>query len=215
MIHTIRLDNKKLVTDFVAEPEIGDVLQRDDNSFVRIGSIRNSITNFENYIRVSSNPRDIQHTNEDGTEVDFGVNVEVPVVVQAGLGLAFDKKNSRFVTLKDVITEELEYLDVQEEVELFWKKKGLTKAILRDRTFLVTTVVKAASGSYIYSGSANNKVYLSGKGNIPVEDVQSALEGRLDVKWEKKLTQKIISDGEIRCMFQAVKKQKIGFEILG
>lgn len=140
MIHTIRLDNKKLVTDFVAEPEIGDVLQRDDNSFVRIGSIRNSITNFENYIRVSSNPRDIQHTNEDGTEVDFGVNVEVPVVVQAGLGLAFDKKNSRFVTLKDVITEELEYLDVQEEVELFWKKKGLTKAILRDRTFLVTTV---------------------------------------------------------------------------
>ena len=141
MIHTIRLDNKKLVTDFVAEPEIGDVLQRDDNSFVRIGSIRNSITNFENYIRVSSNPRDIQHTNEDGTEVDFGVNVEVPVVVQAGLGLAFDKKNSRFVTLKDVITEELEYLDVQEEVELFWKKKGLTKAILRDRTFLVTAVV--------------------------------------------------------------------------
>ena len=105
MIHTIRLDNKKLVTDFVAEPEIGDVLQRDDNSFVRIGSIRNSITNFENYIRVSSNPRDIQHTNEDGTEVDFGVNVEVPVVVQAGLGLAFDKKNSRFDRI-EVVNEE-------------------------------------------------------------------------------------------------------------
>ncbi len=215
MIHTIRLDNKKLVSDFVTEPEIGDVLHRDDNSFVRIGSIRNIVPDFEKYVRVGLNPRDIQHVNEDATDANFDIDVQVPIVLSAGLELKFGKKNSRFVALKGVITEELEYLEISEEIENFWKKKGLTKPFMRDRTFLVTTVIRAASGTYIYSGSNNNRVYLAGKGSIPVQSVQLALDGKLEVKWEKSTTQKIISEGEIRCMFQAVKKHKAGFEILG
>lgn len=215
MIHTLRLDNRKLVTDFSMEPQIGDVIQLEDNSFVRLGNIGKSIPDFEQYITTEATVKDIQHINEAGTQANFNVAASLPNIVQGDLVINFKNQHSRFVALKAVTIYELDYLAISDQVEAFWKKHKLHKPITRLRTFLVGTVIKAQSGTYIYSMSANNQVVLAGKGNIPVSGVPIALEGKLDVRWEKSMCQKIISEAPVNCIFQALRKQSIGYEILG
>lgn len=216
MIHTIRLDNKKLVTDFSTEPQIGDILQRDDNSFVRIGNLKSLVQNFEQYITIEDSPRNIDHTNEDGTIATFDANAEVPYIAKGDLVLDFRKEHSRFVTLKNVVIEELDLLAIgNDTIEAILKKNNLNKPLIRNRIFFVSCVLRAASGVYVYSGSKNNRVVLRANGNFPINSIPVAAEGNLSVAWSKNTAQKIISNHPIRCIFQAVSKRPMGWEILG
>ena len=216
MIHTIRIDNKKLVTDFGTEPQIGDILQRDDNSFVRIGNLRTLLPDFDKYVTIETNPRDISHTNEDGTTATFNASASAPIIASGDLVLDFRKENSRFVALKGVVAEELDLLAIgHEAIEAILKKNKLDGSIIRTKIFIVACVLKAKSGVYVYSGSRDNRVVLRANGTFPISGVPIAAEGNLEVVWNKKTCQKIISTKEIRCIFQAVSKKKIGWEILG
>lgn len=216
MIHTLRLDNKKMVTDFVTEPQIGDILQRDDNSFIRIGNLSKQVKNFEEYVTLEQKPRDILHTNEDGTSANFNVSADLPIIAQGDLVLDFKKQNSRFVALKNVIVEELDLMALGfDTIEDILRKNKLSSPLIRQKIFFVACVLKASSGTYIYSGANNNRVVLRANGSVPISGVPIALEGNLDVVWNKKHVQRIISSNPINTIFQAVSKRKLGWEILG
>lgn len=216
MIHTLRLDNKKLVTDFVTEPQIGDILQRDDNSFIRIGNLRKQVKNFDDFVTLEQKPRDILHINEDGTSANFNVSAELPIVAKGDLVLDFKKQNSRFVALKNVIVEELDLMAIGfDTIEEILRKNKLSGPIIRPKIFFVACVLKASSGTYVYSGANNNRVVLRANGSVPISGVSVALDGNLDVVWNKKNVQRIISSKPINCIFQAVSKRKLGWEILG
>jgi hypothetical protein len=209
MIHSLKLDNRKLVTDFTTEPQIGDVLQMREGGFARLGNIRKSITGFDQYITSETTAKNIEHINEGGTQATFNFSGSVPMIAQG------DKKHARFVALKNVTIDELDYLAVADQVEAFWKKHEFHKPIIRRKTFLIGTVLKAQSGTYVYSMTANNRIALSGKGNISVSGIPLALEGKLDVRFEKSLCQKIISEKPINCIFQALTKLSGGYAPLG
>ena len=85
--------------------------------------------------------------------------------------------------------------------------------IIRPKIFFVACVLKASSGTYVYSGANNNRVVLRANGSEPISGVSVALDGNLDVVWNKKNVQRIISSKPINCIFQAVSKRKLGWEI--
>ena len=214
MLQSIKLDDRLLVTDFSIGVQVGDVLQLDTitQTFSYLTNIGEEIANLQDHI--TSNPsasNNIVSSDSSSLAITFNASANLPNVAQGDLELNFSSSNSTFIALKNVVYKELAIEDILDPLNAYWSRHNFTNGILvRHHTLLVTAVLHADSGTYLYNLAKNNQVVIKGNGNVPVPDASLVLTGNISIGYQKNTVQSIISTTPIQPLFTVQHNLLIG-----
>lgn len=189
------------IGNFLGEPiALGNIYRCDDRSFVLLANIMDLIPEVSlPALTVSSSKQNLTYTKESNVEVKVGASGDA-TVGKGELELNFTKKNSAFVSLKDVTISQLKLQLLEEQLKEIWRKK---KYKADGTTIMVNQVMNAQSGTVIFSEERNNKVILKASTNEKLTSALKAGSGDVEFVINTKATLEIISTAPILPMFKA------------
>ena len=195
-----------MITDFAMGASIGDVLELDtlSGSLVDTGyNVGIDIKNLQNYVSQIGDKSDLITSNGTKVTATFDANANLPQVAQGDLSVTFSQTKSEYIALKAVWYEVLDRIEIEPQLEDIWTAKGFSNGIInRHKYLLVTTVMHAASGIYLYSDDANVTVGLKASGAVPSGAVTTDVALSGNVTFEKSSVTSIIEPNPITKIFQ-------------
>lgn len=202
------------IGNFLGEPiKVGNIYRCDDKSFVLLANITNLIPGIKmSELTQTSTKSNITYTKESNISVKVGAAVDTEIA-KGELELNFARKNSAFVSLKDVTVTALMLELIQIELKDLWKKKRYKTD---GKHMIVNQVMEAQSGTVIFSEERNNKVVLRASSTERLTSVLKAANGNVEFVTNTKATLEIISNQPILPMFKGFFFTKKGeIEVLG
>lgn len=195
--------------------KLGDIYQRDDKQFLLLANISDLIpslklTKDKLSIGKKSN---LCYSKESHVNVKFKGEVLSSHLAKGEVELNFRRKNSAFISLKDVVTTELKLELIREELEKLWLEK---KYKMNGRHIIVSQIVQAASGTVIFSQDRNNKVILRSLRNETLSSVTRLGSGQVEFVVNSKAILENICSKKYIPMFKALHLKNNGkFELVG
>jgi hypothetical protein len=173
--------------------EIGMVLYKDDNKFTIWGKLEDLIPGFSLNGKVTkASSANLNFNTQSGIEITIGANAtSVPVAGQ--VQVKFTKNKSGLIVLKNVVTETLNLGLVQDDVQTLWNERGFDRAGNRRKYVLITSLLKAESGSIIYTEDKNNTVILKANSNKPLSSLAIVGEANVEYVINTKATVELFS----------------------
>lgn len=194
--------------------KIADVYKRDGDDLNKFESIIDDLLKLhgiteipENWI-TKSNPKELKITGESGIDISIAGSATIPEG-EGSLSLSFSRKKTAFVYLKDAVTYELSLGEMKSDIISIWKEKGYDKQL---RKFvLVNKLIRAKSGTIIYSEEKGNKIGLKAKTpDVPLVDLEPAGSGEISIVSSKSAHLEVISEVEFEPLFGAVRVDNKG-----
>ncbi len=207
----------KLIGNFIERPlQVGDIVLNDDGQHLIWGNITDVVDGFSlNGKTVTANKADLKYTSESNVSVKIGGSTS-RVPASGEIELKFNSKNSAFVSLKGVQTISVKLGLIDEALKNYWQQKGFDRAKNRNKYHFIAEVIKAASGTVIFSGEKKNSVVLKGKNDVPLKSIGVVGSGNVEYVSNSKSTLEIISSTPIQPLYLAVRYRVGGnFEIGG
>ncbi len=194
--------------------KLGHVYRKDGNDLNYYESIMDDLLALHDRKRIPKNwvtsgpPKDIKFIRESGVDVNIGASGS------GGPGsgsakLSFSRNNTAFISLRNAVYNTLAIGEIQQEIRSIWEKKGYDK---NPRRFvLVTEVIRAESGTVIFSMRKNNSIEITAKSpDVPLVDIEPALEGNIAIASSKSAYLEVISRKPFEPLFGAVRVKKNG-----
>lgn len=200
--------------NFLGEPiELGNIYRCDDRSFVLLANITDLVPDLSlKELTVEGKKQNLTFTKESSVAVKIGASADA-TVGKGEIELNFSKKNSAFVSLKEVTVSQLKLQLLEEKIKEVWSKK---KYKTDGSTIMVNQVLAAKSGTVIFSEERNNKVILKGSADEKLTSVVKAASGNVEFVTNSKATLEIISPEPILPMFKAFFYNRKGaIEVVG
>ena len=177
---------------------IGDVYTWDDGRWNYLESLSNDI-DFEQYIR-ESKPADMKYIMDSAVEVKIGVSGAAGVA-KGNIQLNFTKHKSAFIYLKDTVTRQLAVGEIAMELADVWNKKRYS----RKKHAFCTEVVKAQSGSVIFSLKKDNSIEISAKNQgAELTEIANLASGDVKIVSSKSQYFEMISRNPFEPLYRAV-----------
>lgn len=153
-------------------------------------------------------PKDIKFIGESGVNVKLGASAS-GAVGSGKAHLAFSRNNTAFISLKNAVYHTLAIGEIQAEIREVWEKKGYDK---KARQFvLVTEVIRAESGTVIFSMKRNNSIEIQAKSaDVPLVDIEPAAEGGISIVSSRSAYLEVISNKPFEPLFGAIRVKKNG-----
>lgn len=199
-----------LLGRFLGGPvKLGDVYKKDGDDLNYFESIMDDILQSrglesipDNWI-TSSNSRDMKFIRDSGIEVGIGANATTHGVT-GGLSLSFSKKNTGFIYLKNAVILTLALGEIKEDILKIWDAKDYEK---QPRKFvLANKLIRAESGTVIFSSKGNNKIELQAKTpDVPLIDIEPVASGKVAILSSKFDYLEVISENQFEPLFGAVR----------
>lgn len=211
------LSGLDLIANFVERPlRVGDIVLNDDGQHLIWGNIEDVVDGFSLQGKLAeSSKADLKYTSESGVKVSIGGSAGT-AVAKGEIEITFNRKNSAFVSLRQITRTSLKLALVSDALDAYWKIKGFHKPSNRNRYHFITETIEAASGTVIFSQEKGNKVVITGKNNTPLGSIATAGEGRVEYVSNARSTLEIISDARIQPLYTAVRFRANGHvEIVG
>ena len=177
---------------------IGDVYTWHDGRWHYLESLKEEI-DFEQYIR-ESEPVDMKYITDSEVNVKIGVSGATGVA-KGNILLSFNKNKSAFIYLKDTVTRQLAVGEIAMELAGIWNEKGYS----RKKHAFCTEVVKAQSGTVIFSMKKNNSIEIAAKnqGGI-LTDIADVASGDVKIVSNKSQYFEMISKNPFEPLYKAV-----------
>lgn len=211
------LSGLSLIGNFVQRPiRVGDIVINDDGQHLLWGNIQDLLPGFslEGKTAVSTKS-DLKYTVESGVIITVGGNGGT-VLAKGEVQLRFGEANSAFVSLKEVRRTCIKLGMVDDELKLFWKKRGFDKLTNRFKYHFISEVIEAQSGTVIFSEDKGNRVLLKARNNMPITDLGVIANGQVESAGNAKSTLEIISETPIQPLYSAVRyRGNDRFELVG
>ncbi|MCK5699974.1 MAG: hypothetical protein KAI29_02440 [Cyclobacteriaceae bacterium] len=194
--------------------KLGDVYKRDGDDLNKFESIIDDLLKLNGFTEIpdnwitKSNPKDLKITGASGIEIDFAASANIPEG-EGSLSLSFNNKKTAFVNLKNAVTYELALGEIKNDIIRIWKEKDYEK---QPRRFvLVNKLIRAKSGTIIYSEERNNKIGLKAKTpDVPLIDLEPTGSGKVSIVSSRSEHLEVISENEFEPLFGAVRLNKQG-----
>jgi len=202
------------IGNFLGEPiALGNIYRCDDRSFVLLANVSDLIPDLNlSSITDTGSKQNITYTKESNISVKVGAQADASVG-KGEIELTFARKNSAFVSLKDVTVSTLKLQLLEERLKSVWKSKRYKNDGIN---FAVFQIMNAQSGTVIFSEERNNKVVLKATTDEKLSSIAKAGSGNVEFVTNTKATLEIISNQPILPMFKGFYFDKNGeIEVIG
>ncbi len=207
----------KFIGNFMNRPiELGQIVQWSDGQHLIMGNLADFVPGFTWTGKIEkSTSAFFKLTQESTVDVALGGQANAPVG-KAEVELKFGAKNSAFVALNDVESTAIKLGLVQDDLNALWHERRWDRANNRNKFFLVSEVMTAASGTVVYSAERKNTVVLKAENDAPVTSLKALGSGRFEYVSNTKSTLEIISPMAITPLYRAVSLRSNGlFDLVG
>jgi hypothetical protein len=188
------------IGNFLAEPiALCNVYRCDARSFVLLANLQDFVDISLDQHIVQGTKQNVSFTKESSVSVKAGVGGDV----HAGRGeleLNFQRKNSAFVSLKNVVVSQVKLGLLSDTIGELWKRK---KYRTNGSVIIVNQILEAESGTVIFSQERNNRVVLRATTSESLSSVGKTASGNVEFVTNSKATLEIISPEPMLPMFKA------------
>lgn len=183
--------------------ELGMVLYRDDQKFNIWGKLEDLIPGFSLTNKFSSTSNaNLNFNTQSSIEVNVGTSASSNPI-KGEVQIKFTKMRTGFIVLKNVVTQSLNLGLIENEVKELWAERGFDKAGNRRKYVVITSLLKAETGSIIYSEEKNNTVILKANNNIPLSSLNVVAEANVEYITNTKATLELFSTNPFSPLFSA------------
>lgn len=193
----------------------GDIYQLDDKQFILLANITDLIPALKLTKRnlVTGKKSNLSFSKESYVNVKFKGDVSTGHLAKGEVELSFLRKNSAFISLKDVVITELKLELIREDIKKLWLDK---KYKMNGRHVIISQTVQASSGTVIFSRDRNNKVILKSSDDSPITSLTRLGSGNVDFVINSKAILENICTEKFIPMFKALYLKRNGqFELTG
>jgi hypothetical protein len=200
-----------LFANIINKPfELGMVLYIDDDKFTIWGKLEDLIPGFSLTGRYTqSQTANLNFNTQSSIQVNVGTTA-TSVPVKGQVQIKFTKSKSGFIVLKNVITQTLNLGVIEVAVKELWRDRGFDKAGNRRKYVLITSLLKAESGSIIYSEDKNNTVQIKASNEKPLTSLAIVAEANVEYITNSKATLELFSTNPFSPLFSAYRLRANG-----
>jgi hypothetical protein len=191
--------------NFIGTPvKIGDVFQVDGAEHIKLGNIEKLTTKISLKDTIESGTEaNFKFTSGKEFAITFGANADLKLG-KGEVQIDFKSNSSAFVSLNDAVIDVLSIGLIEDELKAYWDAKGYSKPGKRKKYIIISSIIKAASGTVIFSSEKNNKVVLKASTDEEIKSIKALGSGNFEYVSNTKATLEIISPKAIQPMYRAL-----------